>query len=205
MIQAIITYTKLAVENLWYHKVRGALAMIGILVGTASVVALLTGGELATNNALSQFKTLGTNLLSMDINDKSYSSNTSQQQRQFQLSDFPTLQQASKAIHLMAPYITTYSSTSFHSHSLNAALIGATSNLSHLHLHIKQGRPISSLDIGRDYGVIGSDLAKQLKSYGVINPIGVQIQVGNTYYTVVGVLDHVTPTFFFASNLNTLS
>ena len=51
--------------NLFSSKLRSVLALLGVLVGTASVVAMVSGGELATNEAIKQFKTLGTDLLAV--------------------------------------------------------------------------------------------------------------------------------------------
>jgi len=201
-MRTIVSYCQLALTNLWHHKVRGILAMIGILVGTASVVALLTGGELATNNALSQFKTLGTNLLAITINDKSSSADPSQS-RQFLLSDIPELKTASPNIKLIAPYISTFGTSSYNTHNLNAEIVGITNTFSKtLNLSIKQGRQITPFDNGRNFCVIGSGLATKLKSFGVIDPIGIQIQAGSEYATVVGVLNHVQPNFFVTANLD---
>src|SRR5579871_1356448 len=57
--------------NLYFSKLRSTLALLGVLVGTASVVAMVMGGELATNEALKQFKSLGTDLLAASINTTS--------------------------------------------------------------------------------------------------------------------------------------
>jgi putative ABC transport system permease protein len=203
MIQVLHAYFVLAFSNIWQHKVRAFLSMLGILVGTASVVALLMGGSMATNNALAQFKTLGTNLLSMNINDKNYQANTNQVTRQFQLSDVPELNSASPLLHITAPYITTYGTTIFRTKTLNASIIGATSNLYRvLHLSAKKGRLVTELDKGENYCVIGTALAKKLQGYGALSVIGEQIEVGNIYYTIVGILNKTTPNFFFFTNLN---
>lgn len=203
-MRAAFSYTKLALTNLWHHKVRGILAMIGILVGTASVVALLTGGQMATGNALAQFKTLGTNLLSMNINDQlTADGDNNSQQRQFMLSDVAELKSASPDITLMAPYITTYANSSYDSNKLEAYVIGITHALPQtLNLKITQGRALTTYDIGKNYCLIGADLAKKLKGFGVIDPIGKQIQTDNSYETIVGVLAHVQPNFFVSTNLN---
>ena len=52
-------------RNLYYAKLRSILALIGILVGSASVVAMVLGGQLATNETLKQFQALGTDLFAI--------------------------------------------------------------------------------------------------------------------------------------------
>ena len=76
----IITHIKEAFANLVTSKLRSFLAILGILVGTGSVVALITSSQLATEHALAQFKTLGTNLLTMDIQRSQETGQTEQQQ-----------------------------------------------------------------------------------------------------------------------------
>src|ERR1700722_941671 len=63
-----IEHAKEGLFNLYFSKLRSILALLGVLVGTASVVAMVLGGELATNEALKQFKSLGTDLLAISIN-----------------------------------------------------------------------------------------------------------------------------------------
>src|SRR4029078_9680077 len=64
----LIEHAKEGLANLYYSKLRSLLALLGVLVGTASVVAMVLGGQLATNEALRQFKSLGTDLLAVSIN-----------------------------------------------------------------------------------------------------------------------------------------
>ena len=61
------THCHQALLNLTAAKLRSFLAILGILVGTAAVVALISCGQLATSKALEQFKALGTDLLSLSI------------------------------------------------------------------------------------------------------------------------------------------
>ena len=60
-------YLKDALSNLFSTKLRALLATLGILIGTASVVAMVNCGEMATQKALAQFKTLGTDLMSVNL------------------------------------------------------------------------------------------------------------------------------------------
>src|SRR3990167_7293144 len=62
-------HIKEGLRSLYFSKLRSTLALLGILVGTASVVAMVLGGELATQEALRQFKTLGTDLLALSISE----------------------------------------------------------------------------------------------------------------------------------------
>jgi putative ABC transport system permease protein len=52
---------RLAIKNLWLHKLRSMLTMLGVLFGVASVVAMLAVGEGASARQLEQIKKLGSN------------------------------------------------------------------------------------------------------------------------------------------------
>ncbi len=53
-----LNHCQQALVNLTASKLRSLLAVLGILVGTAAVVALISCGQLATEKALEQFKAL---------------------------------------------------------------------------------------------------------------------------------------------------
>src|SRR5438477_11827160 len=63
-----IEHAKEGLLNLYFSKLRSILALLDVLVGTASVVAMVLVGELASNEALKKFKSLGTDLLAVSIN-----------------------------------------------------------------------------------------------------------------------------------------
>ncbi len=52
---------RLGVKNLWQHKLRSLLTMLGVVFGVASVVAMLAVGEGASAQALDQIRRLGSN------------------------------------------------------------------------------------------------------------------------------------------------
>ena len=51
----------LGIENLLLHKLRSFLTMLGVVFGVGSVVAMLSVGEGASKEALSQIRRLGSN------------------------------------------------------------------------------------------------------------------------------------------------
>ncbi|MBU2499525.1 MAG: ABC transporter permease [Proteobacteria bacterium] len=51
----------LGIENLWLHKLRSSLTMLGVVFGVGSVVAMLAVGEGASKEALEQIRKLGSN------------------------------------------------------------------------------------------------------------------------------------------------
>jgi len=200
----IISHIKESLANLVTSKLRSFLAILGILVGTASVVALITSSQLATAHALAQFKSLGTNLLAMDIHQNDQGSLASAaEKKQLTLSDLPKIKGGSKAIMKIAPYTNSFQSIVIAGKQMNGQVIGTTEDLASIvKIPIVRGRFVSTLDRSSFYCVIGSELALTFAKKGITNPIGDQIQIGDRVFTVVGVAAPWQPNWFLFANIN---
>ncbi len=189
-----------AFHNLIATKLRTLLAMLGILVGTASVVAMVSSGELATQQALAQFRSLGTDMLSLTLfsqENKDMAENTD--------IDLNTVLQLPKKIPVItniAPYILLYNNTIYSDTSLQTSVIGATESLqAAIKIKMLQGRFISDLDGYTPYCVIGKQVYLQLQPQ-LGDPIGKQIKVGKMYFTIAGVADDWQENSFFNQDIN---
>ncbi|MHA7840929.1 MAG: ABC transporter permease [Gammaproteobacteria bacterium] len=191
-----------AVNNIAGAKLRSFLAILGILVGTASVVAMVSSGELATREALAQFDELGTHLLSAST----YSENIHRSNDEgptLSATYVETIPQTIPHIRQVAPYATFFASLAFNSHHLSGSVIGVDDNFAQLaKVHMAQGRFISRLDGHNFYGVIGNDIATALRKQGIENPIGQQLKVGQELLTIVGVMKAWPENSFFNEDVN---
>ena len=196
-----ITHIREALANLLVAKLTSLLAILGVLVGTGSVVALIASSQLATANALSQFKSLGTNLLALNIQNAMMSDRSSQKQ-QFRLSDVPRLIHSSNQIVAAAPYVNSFDPVLVNGVKTNSQVIGATEALFEIaKIYIAEGRSISYLDKYNFYCVIGIKLAKKFYDR-FVDPLGKQIKVGNVFFTVVGVAKKWQPNLFLFVNVD---
>lgn len=174
--------------------------MLGILVGTASVVAMISIGELAEHQILKQFEAMGTNLLSVSIYSQGGGNNQGLTLKQAQ-----QLTRASSNISAVAPYTNVNGSLSFAGKSLNdGSAIGATPAIFPMaKLHLTAGRKLSFLDAHYDYAIVGNKLAQTLQrrapTHQVLNQ---QITVGKIIYTIVGILKKWPTNFFFQTDFN---
>ena len=191
-----------ALSNLFASKLRSLLALLGVVVGTASVVAMVSCGELATNQALKQFESLGMDLLSVSFYAGDSESRTSQT---LHLS-FGVLQEIknlSPAILGVSPYGTAYSPLSFEGKALKGNIIGASEVLQRvINIKLQRGRFISDLDNYAHYCVLGSLLAEQLNQFVESDLIGLQISLGNHIFTVMGVAQTWPESAFFNEDVN---
>lgn len=190
-----------AFENLFAAKLRSFLAILGILVGTASVVAMVSGGKMATEKALAQFKTLGTDLLAVSIYDEK--NNGAISVLPISLYDALKITTASSEILAAAPYAALYSQLSFDGNALYGSIIGVTDALQNiLKINLQAGRFISFLDEQAYYCVIGHNIYEHLKKIGVAAPLGKQIYLGKTIFTIIGIANNWPENSFFYENIN---
>ena len=103
-----IKYIKVAINNLLHAKLRSVLAMLGIVVGTGAVVALMSSSQLATEHALAQFKTLGTNLLAVNLEENPANAAQKAQAQDLTIANVPMVKQASPQITDITAYANYY-------------------------------------------------------------------------------------------------
>lgn len=188
-----------AIINLLSAKLRSFLAILGVLVGTGSVVALISSSQLATAHALAQFKTLGTNLMSIYLQDLGQSNSNT---KQFQLSEVPLLLKAPQVVKV-APFTLAFRNMDYDGNSLNGQIVGATESFAEIaKLQLDSGRFVSYLDKNNFYCVIGAEIAKKIKTH-TIHPLNHQIKIGHTYCTIIGILKKWPQNLFISADLNT--
>lgn len=191
-----------AILTIQTAKLRSFLAILGILVGTAAIVALISCSQLATEKALAQFKLLGTNLISVSVfQQESVESQTNK--TDIPLSVWRKFSMSIPEVQDIAPYNTTYQSISFQGKLISGTIIGADETLAKaLHIEVMQGRFVTVLESYEQFCVIGADIAAQLRQLSLENPIGMQLQIGHALYTIIGIANRWTENEFFNGDIN---
>ncbi|MBA2710622.1 MAG: ABC transporter permease [Tatlockia sp.] len=198
----LLTHFKQAFINLAASKLRSFLAVLGVLVGTAAVVALISCGQLATEKALAQFKTLGTDLLAIAAYEATQSK-SSLGDDQIPLSLWRQMPERIPSIKGVAPYTMTYQNLSFEGKVLKGAIIGADESLARIiHIKLIAGHFVSYVSSFEHFCVIGHQLAKQIKEITLDNPVGKQLRIGQALYTIIGVAAPWKENGFFNEDIN---
>jgi putative ABC transport system permease protein len=191
-----------ALINLTASKLRSFLAVLGILVGTAAVVALISCGQLATEKALEQFKALGTDLLAVSVYQKMPSKSHSGDDS-LSVDQWQQLAEQIPYIVKIAPYSTAYQPLSFQGKLMQGVVIGADENLAGIvHVNLTQGHFVSFVESFEHFCVIGDGLAQQIKEISMDDPIGKQLRIGQSLYTIIGIADHWKENGFFNEDIN---
>jgi putative ABC transport system permease protein len=165
------------------------------------VVAMISGGELATRQILLQFKSLGTNLLAVQLYQGQNREGSASVPITYNLA--VGMQNASPNIQYVAPYINVFDSLSFQGQHINGNVTGATQNLAKLvALNLAEGRFVEYFDNYAHYVVIGDSILQKIKTLTVQDPIGQQLQIDNIPFTIVGVLKPWATNPFIFEDLN---
>lgn len=197
-----VNHCQQALVNLTSSKLRSFLAVLGILVGTAAVVALISCGQLATEKALAQFKALGTDLLAVSVYQKTPNKSRAGDDS-LSLAQWQQLAERIPFILKIAPYSTAYQQLSFQGKVMQGVVIGADENLAGIvHISLSQGHFVSFLESFEHFCVIGDGLARQIKETTQDNPIGKQLRIGQSLYTIIGIADRWKESGFFNEDIN---
>jgi putative ABC transport system permease protein len=191
-----------ALVNLTTAKLRSFLAVLGILVGTAAVVALISCGQLATEKALEQFKALGTDLLSVAVYQKAFDKSPVNTDS-LSIAQWQQLSERIPYVVNLAPYSSVYQPLSFQGRLMQGVVIGADERLAQIvKINLAQGHFVSFVDSFEHYCVIGYSLAQQLKQMSLDDPIGKQLRIGQSLYTIIGIAQHWNENGFFNEDIN---
>jgi putative ABC transport system permease protein len=175
----------IAAEALWRYKLRTALSVLGVVLGVAAVIAMMSVSDGARREALEQVQLLGlNNLVVRNRGDVSGG-----QSAGLTAGDAEHLVALVPLTRAVSPLVDRFVPLSRGGQTPFTRVLGvAASYQTILHLGVARGRFLSSLDerTGARVCVIGAPLARDLFAYR--DPIGGSVRIGGTYFSVVGVL-----------------
>ena len=173
-----------AVDSLRKARLRAALGLIGIAVGISSVIAMVSLGEIAREQARKQFEALGTDIV---LVRKSFEA-----PQAIGLTDAVALAASVPSIAEAAPRVQGHGAFRHAGRGVgNGNVQGVTASFATVNrLALQEGRFISDFDVDRYYGVIGADIASAMRRNGVDDIVGALLEVDEVLFTIVGVLAH---------------
>ena len=186
---ALKSNVKEAVVSLYAAKQRSFLALIGIVIGIGSVIAMLSVGTIAKHQSLERFRELGTDYLTIRARGAGSGGRLG-----VRLEDAVGLPEGTASIAGAAPWSESNTAIVYGGKKIaDAPALGVTGNFLELNrLRLAEGRAISDLDFRRVHCVIGARITASLRRAGVEKPVGAAIRLNDRICTVVGVL-HAAP------------
>lgn len=175
----------MAIKSLLGSKMRSFLTMLGIIIGVASVIILvsLISGMAADMSA--SFESMGTNLISVSIRGRGGNITIDPDDMQ------ELVEENTEVLAAVTPLVNIQSATiKYETESITTTCTGSNEFYPDIkNSDTSSGRFITYLDVEKRQKVcvVGSYIVQEL--FGGASPIGEQIKINGSSFTVVGVLE----------------
>ena len=173
---------RLALKSLAVSKMRSLLTMLGIIIGVAAVIVIISLGDGMNEMINSEFEKMGTNLLQVQIKDRGAASSISQEEMYALKEENPSL------IAAMSPSVSCAAAVKTGAETLSTSVTGVGEEyLAVKSLELRAGRFIQYIDVERmqNVCVIGSYVDEE--AFGG-DGLGETLRLNGNEYTVVGIL-----------------
>ena len=175
---------RLALSRLRTHRLRAALTMLGVIIGVASVVALVGVGQGTTTNITARLNGLGTNLLTIS-GTGGFGANAT---TTLDLEDADAIGELA-SVAGVAPEVSTSATVTAGDESTDTTILGTTEAYPSVRAYdIWQGSSLTDIAVERALrlAVLGSTTASNL-GLGA-EDVGSEIEIGGLPFTLVGIL-----------------
>ncbi|BFH29856.1 ABC transporter permease [Paenibacillus melissococcoides] len=172
---------KMAWRSILANKMRTLLTMLGIVIGVAAVIIMVSVGEGSTKQVQSQVASLGSNLISVTVTGRgAVSSLTLEEALAFEDID---------GVEAVSPFINGSVQAKAGTNNANLQVEGITPEYEAVRdYHVESGRFILPIDVElyQRVAIIGADAAETLFPQG--NPLGQQLSLNVISFRIVGVM-----------------
>ncbi|NLG87364.1 MAG: FtsX-like permease family protein [Firmicutes bacterium] len=176
------TVISLAWQGITNNKLRSLLTMLGVIIGVASVISLVSIGAGTTRQVSQQIQSLGSNLLTVQIRGRGSATSL----RYEEVMNIKQLEHVSAVAPALNGSATVKYGTNTESTTVEAtnADYFAARNVT-----VQSGRLLVPLDITFRHKVVlvGTEVVENL--FKTIDPVGKRILINGIEFTVVGVLE----------------
>ena len=179
----------LAWREIRHNPLRSGLTTLGIIIGVAAVIILVTLGNGASASVTNQIKGLGTNLL-LVFPGRLGRGGPQQQPPPFKMADVDAISKGVHGIAALSAATTSSKNVVYGNQNHTTQILGADSGyFSTSNNALAQGRIFAPAEerSGKAVCVIGETVHKDL--FGAQTPIGATIRLGNVPCRVIGLLE----------------
>jgi putative ABC transport system permease protein len=193
----------MSLQSIRGNKLRSSLTLVGIVLGVASIIAVMTGISVIQGTMEKEMSVLGAQTFQVQKWPSGFS--TPEERRKamrrppITLADAQAIRDHVQAVDIVGAEIWDMGKKAEYrgeETNDNLAFVGGTPEYPQNNTHfVGQGRNISAMDVhaGRKVVVIGHAIAQEL--YPFVDPIGRDIRIDSRKYTVIGVFDEKKSAF----------
>lgn len=184
----------LGVEDLMLHKLRTFLTMLGVVFGVGSVVAMLSVGEGASQEALEQIRKIGSNniiITSMKSQSDRGSTTIHSHMSMYGLTynDFARLSESIETIEQTVPVKIIRKDARFSTRVMELRVVGTTPAwFDLLERTVVAGRVLSPHDSESNSNVVVLTEYGARRILATKNTIGENIRIGGDYFEIIGIV-----------------
>jgi putative ABC transport system permease protein len=197
----ILENIRISFRALAANKLRSGLTMLGIIIGVAAVVALMSIGRGATQNITSRVQGLGSNLVSVSSARNVRQAGVGAQSTPLYYSDYQAIAKDTSNVSGIAPIYQTSAQVMYGANQSTYSVTGVTPDFASVNAYtVADGRFIANYDNSAESRVVvlGSQAATDL--FSGLNPMGRSVTIDGINFTVVGVLASKGSTGFFSQD-----
>ena len=183
-----------ALSSLGSNKMRAGLTLLGVVIGVAAVITLMSIGKGVQQSITQRIESLGTNLLFVrpgDANQGGFSSGQGSATTLTMADAFALKDEVfTPSVAAVAPEISTSAQVVAGRNNTNTRVYGVTPEyLSARNFELSNGEFITQGQVRENSQVVvlGSEVAETL--FGFRNPVGQKIRVNSRQFEVIGVLE----------------
>jgi putative ABC transport system permease protein len=185
----LIENASMAAKTLGANKLRSGLTMLGIVIGNASVIAMVAAGQAAQIYVTRQFESLGTNVLFITPGDAQRGPGAGASRADtLTLADAEAIATEVPSVRAVSPEKNQRLRISQGATETQANVIGTTHDYGTVRqVELAQGRFLSPVDAQAQVpvAVLGSEVAQTL--FGPQHPLNQTIRISNQRFRVVGI------------------
>ena len=180
----------IAIKEIRRNILRSILTILGIVIGVASVIAMVMIGDGTTANVTANIEKLGSNMLNVRVGqEKRGAPRDDNSAKPFKIEDITAIKNEVSNLKGVTAENSGMANVVFGNKSNSSLIVGTTSDYFIIKdWEVEQGRAFdeNELSSGKSVCILGTTVVKNL--FGDENPIGATIRIKNFPCSVIGVL-----------------
>lgn len=187
------------------NLMRSMLTILGIVIGVAAVITMVTLGTGATASVTSEVESMGSNLMYLQPGQRSSEGGARIRGELFNYKDVTAIKQNIEGLAAVAPLEQTSSQAIYGNQNRNVSVYGTTNDyLICQNWEIALGQPFTDAESrsGKAVCILGSTVREKL--FGGQNPIGSTVRLKNVSFKVIGVFEEKGAVGFGTQDMNNI-
>ena len=172
------------------HKLRSFLTTLGIVIGVASVITLMSVGRGATASILENIQSMGEDLITVRAGARTFGGIRGTASNTLTMEDGEAIAEKVSNVEAVASLYSSNLRLVYGEENLNSSVTGITPSYWEIqNYELASGSFFTQQEYDRNakVAVIGANVAETL--FGTANPIGENVRMGSMIVTVIGVLE----------------